>query len=591
MPRIAEQVVTHTALDVEAAWALVGDTERLNREAGLSPITMRPSDRGGPAPYLVRTTIGPFLLEYEELPFEWKAPEQLVIRRRMIRAGPAKELVAIFTVSRTPQGCDITTRIEVELTGLRWLAPGKIVAKIAAARIQAAFGRLAAHETRRSKLPRSAWDRAEEALRRETPEALQPLVPKLFGWLMKADDLDASRIRPYVLAEAIGAERRAALELCLYAVVSGALELSWDLVCPSCRTASGRGPSLSEIGESGHCTMCDITYELDFDRAIEATFRPSRSLRPIEEIQYCTGGPSATPHVLRQLTVWPKQSAEMEAPAEPGRYRLFARGGAIAPIEVQAGAAERVELLLGAEFQPGSAVLAPGAHIRVLLDGDSGRHVKLERLDWANQAATAHDISVLPLFRERFSGEVLRPGLALKVARVTLVFTDLGASTELYSKRGDAVAFRLVHDHFELLSGLIAEQGGTIVKTIGDAVMASFTDEGAAFRAAAAMNKAFANFRAARAQADRLSLKIGLYTGACYLVTANGLLDYFGQTVNLAARLQAQAKDDEIVLSTETADRLRASGDLGSSWASEAFLAELKGISGPVEAVRLSRRR
>lgn len=590
VPRIAEQTHTRTTLPAEVLWGLISDTERLNREAGLSPVEVTRSERGGPAPYVVRTAVGPFHLEYEELPFEWKAPERLVIRRRMIRAGPVKELSATFTIAPTAQGSDVTTRIEVELSGLRWLAPGKIAARVVASRLEAAITRLASQEARRPAPTSTPWERTARALEEAVPEELRPLVPKLLQHLAQADDLDASRLRPYVVADALAAPRRQFLELCLYAVIAGLLELSWDLICPSCRTSTERGPSLSEIGESGHCNLCDITYELDFDRAVEASFRISRALRTIEEVQYCTGGPAATPHVLRQITVWPGQEAELEAPLVPGRYRLFARGGLVAPLEVVAGGASMVEIAVGTEIRPATLSVAPRARLSLHLEGVEARHVKVEHLEWASLAATAHDVSGLPYFRERFSGEVLRPGLALKVSRSTLLFTDLGASTELYSKRGDAVAFRLVHDHFELLGRIIAERGGTVVKTIGDAVMASFSDESTAFSAAAEMNKAFVNFRAARAQAERLSLKIGLYSGPCYMVTANGVLDYFGQTVNLAARLQAQAKEDEIVLVQEAYERLRVGGAIGEIWSSEPFAAELKGIEGSIESVRLKRR-
>src|SRR5436853_609704 len=75
-------------------------------------------------------------------------------------------------------------------------------------------------------------------------------------------------------------------------------------------------------------------------------------------------------------------------------------------------------------------------------------------------------------------------GVTLPVARVALLFSDLTGSTALYARVGDAVAFRLVQDHFDLLSGIIEAEGGVVVKTIGDAVMAAFPDEGAAVRAA-----------------------------------------------------------------------------------------------------------
>jgi len=179
----------------------------------------------------------------------------------------------------------------------------------------------------------------------------------------------------------------------------------------------------------------------------------------------------------------------------------------------------------------------------------------------------------------------LKPGLALAVSRVTLLFSDLGASTEMYTNHGDATAFRLVQDHFELLVGFVTQHRGTVVKTIGDAVMAAFPDDRTALEAAMAMSGAFPEFRRTRPHAARVSLKIGLYGGPCYVVGANGILDYFGQTVNVAARLQAQAKDDQVVIT-------EALWDQAASWGIDARVLEhlsanLKGIAEPMAIVRL----
>ncbi len=185
--------------------------------------------------------------------------------------------------------------------------------------------------------------------------------------------------------------------------------------------------------------------------------------------------------------------------------------------------------------------------------------------------------------------EVLRPDLALEVSRATLLFTDLGASTALYAARGDARAFHLVQAHFTLLSAIIDAHGGAVVKTLGDAVMASFTDEGAGLAAALEMLERCPRFRE-HADADTLSLKLGLNAGPAYVVTANGALDDFGQSVNMAARIQGQARDDELVLAPELVAPLEA-GVHGDAIVCERFVAALKGIEGGVELVRVRRAR
>ena len=187
-----------------------------------------------------------------------------------------------------------------------------------------------------------------------------------------------------------------------------------------------------------------------------------------------------------------------------------------------------------------------------------------------------------------FSGEVLGPGRQLSVSRIALLFSDLSGSTALYSRVGDARAFRLVQDHFDLLQSPISAEGGVIVKTIGDAVMAAFPDEPAALRAALAAQAAWPQFAAAHPDGEGVLLKLGVHAGPAYVVTANGALDYFGQTVNLAARLQGAAGEGEIVVVDALARRAEAEGLLGNARVTERFRATLKGLDRPVEAARLA---
>lgn len=635
--QIVEEVVTDTALSQVEIWAIVSDTDRVNREAGLAPMALSPTSGRGAVRFVAETVIGPFRVAFEELPFEWTAPERLVIRRRMTR-GPARMLVVRFDVAARGTGSRVTTRIEVELVGRRWKPAGLVVARYVAQRMDRAIARLAAGALRarstaghapgsvgaqgragqasgeRASAGTGAVSAAAAGSGAPEPTADPPRARPLDkprsatreGWVARisddhelpwatplvrhvyeAQEHELVRIRPYELARDWGAEPRAVLETCLASTVAGLLELSWDLVCPSCRTASVRGSSLEALGESAHCEQCDLTFGLELDRAVEATFRPTRAVRVVDDVRFCSGGPAMTPHVIAQRVLEPGGTATFEVPAEQVRMRLFARGGATARVELIDGGPDRAEARVGlTSISPATVEIAPRGTLELRLEEGEARHVKLERLEWASTAATAHDVSLIPRFRERFSGEVLKPGLALAVSRVALVFSDLGASTALYTARGDAVAFRLVQDHFELLEGIIERHQGTLVKTIGDAVMAAFGDERSAFLAACEMSAAFPAFRAARPFAASVSLKIGMYAGPCYVVEANGILDYFGQTVNVAARLQAQAKDDEVVVTAEQWAQAEGEG-WGSPRLVERTDAQLKGITGSVAVVHL----
>ena len=84
-----------------------------------------------------------------------------------------------------------------------------------------------------------------------------------------------------------------------------------------------------------------------------------------------------------------------------------------------------------------------------------------------------------------------------------------------------------------------------MVKTIGDAVMATFSTPDRALAAALRMREAMTQINAERKNEDLL-LKIGIHEGPCLAVTLNNSQDYFGQTVNLAARVQGLASSRAI---------------------------------------------
>ncbi|MBV8093504.1 MAG: adenylate/guanylate cyclase domain-containing protein, partial [Acetobacteraceae bacterium] len=133
----------------------------------------------------------------------------------------------------------------------------------------------------------------------------------------------------------------------------------------------------------------------------------------------------------------------------------------------------------------------------------------------------------------------------MKITSLTFLFTDLKGSTQIYDEVGDLVAYDLVRSHFHVLHDIVAEESGAVVKTIGDAVMATFPTPGRAVAAALRMRDSVVALRASNGAC--LTLKIGIHEGPCLAVTLNDRLDYFGPTVNIAARVQAQAASRAIV--------------------------------------------
>ena len=188
-------------------------------------------------------------------------------------------------------------------------------------------------------------------------------------------------------------------------------------------------------------------------------------------------------------------------------------------------------------------------------------------------------------FLDLFASETIVAGEGLAVRRLALLFTDLQGSTALYDRIGDMKAFDLVRLHFGYLRESISRNSGALVKTIGDAVMASFVDPLDALRAALDMRAQIARLNA-DAGGDLIGLKIGLHAGACLAVTLNDRLDYFGQTVNIAARVQALAGADEIVV-TDDVLSLPGAAELVADLQIERSAVALKGIAGDVAVHRL----
>ena len=195
---------------------------------------------------------------------------------------------------------------------------------------------------------------------------------------------------------------------------------------------------------------------------------------------------------------------------------------------------------------------------------------------------------LLPDFQRLFPQEHLAPDESLEVTRVVVLFTDLAGSTALYAARGDPRAYHLVRLHFDALLQAADSNGGTIVKTIGDAIMAAFQTPVEAMRGALAMQHHIAalNEREHLSNSRSLLLKVGLHAGPCLNVTLNDRPDYFGTTVNIAARVQGVSHGGDVVCT----DILYTDPEvqtLVQGYTVESTPVMLKGIIAPVLVHRL----
>jgi class 3 adenylate cyclase len=233
---------------------------------------------------------------------------------------------------------------------------------------------------------------------------------------------------------------------------------------------------------------------------------------------------------------------------------------------------------------------SPHERLRTLpasADDQAFRNLLEQRLG----ATPGHALLLMNEFQRFFPQQRLLPDESLNVARVAVLFTDLAGSTAIYARKGDPRAYHLVRLHFDELFRIANANDGLMVKTIGDAVMAAFESPLEALNAALSMQQAIRelNQRAQLAEDEQLILKVGVHSGPSLSVTLNDRPDYFGTTVNLAARVQGLSHGNDIVFTDAVYNDSEVAELLGGRQLQRSF-AQLKGIDGEVEVYRLESR-
>jgi class 3 adenylate cyclase len=207
---------------------------------------------------------------------------------------------------------------------------------------------------------------------------------------------------------------------------------------------------------------------------------------------------------------------------------------------------------------------------------------------FASPRLTARRLFATQTFHDLFPAQAFREAEGFALKEVTILFTDLKGSTQLYQRIGDLNAYELVREHYGVLGRIVARRHGAVVKTIGDAIMATFDRPPDAVGAGIDMLQELRELNRSSVRGD-LVLKIGAHRGAAISVTLNDRIDYFGQTVNIAARVQGSADGNEMDLSRElyeapgVADVLERSG-----MNVEEVQVPLRGIDTPVAIYRVA---
>jgi class 3 adenylate cyclase len=464
-------------------------------------------------------------------------------------------------------------------------------------------GRLTALEAARPWSPRVV-SRLETLLRSETEEAL-------------------FRINPLQFATEKAIAEAEAIDLFLHATLVGLFEMDWLLVCPMCSDVVESFRSLRAMHNHFHCPVCQTDYEAALDDYIVVTFTVSPAVRRIrfhdpdslpvwDYAIICRGSPigltaEGVPWIevikssMRALSrLAPGSVSELAVDAVEslliGFDMMSDANFAFVVSGEPASALQRVPVIVnGGTCSPAQGSLAPGKAVFDVQNlGD--RPAVFGILEFPLGMPPRDPLHFAPFlsggrllttqtFRDFFRSEVIRAAEGIAVRNVTLLFTDLEGSTALYDRIGDLNAYVLVQRHFEQLHAVTVRHHGAVTKTIGDAVMAAFLTPADAVQAALEMRDAIEHLNRDRPQRDFI-LKIGLHMGAAIAVTLNERLDYFGQTVNIAARVQNLAGGDEIWM-TEDVHGAAGVASVLAPYPVHRTEVALKGVEGAVPVYRV----
>jgi class 3 adenylate cyclase len=441
------------------------------------------------------------------------------------------------------------------------------------------------------------------------------VVQELAGFIRKAPDDQIVRINPIQYATDRGRDEAHIIDLFLHARKAGLLIMEWHYVCRGCGQIIASFDSLNAAIGHSFCKTCLKNRDTDLTDFVEIGFTVSKAVRKsrfhdpetlspkefyidynISANALARDGTKARDFYWRHKVlctyVEPNETRMFEINLEPG-FLVFQYGPELIIEPSSDNRVERIDIIHrdGRPAEPMQKV-APGSLIYKLTNASPARVIAFALgISEAELAAFKETPSGFSLggffsgsrllstqtFRDLFPSETVMSAGGLTVKRLALLFTDIKGSTALYDRIGDIKAFNLVRQHFGILRDVIATNHGALVKTIGDAVMASFHEPPNAIRAALDMLAQIRRFNE-NAGEELITLKIGAHVGPCLAVTLNGRLDYFGQTVNLAARVQGLAAENEICLSEEMYNLTDAS-DLLAGMQSNVQTVHVKGIA------------
>lgn len=551
-------------VNVDTMWLYISDTSRFNREIGLSPRTEKEVNGKN----IVCTTLIGFKQEWIEEPWMWIQGQTITSQRKYIQ-GVASTVQSVFHLQ--PLGSN-KTKIYIYFgwkpKNWFWYKFLSLTENILKNNFKRVFGSIEkfvesninargtkAYQKINHKITAQQKDQLnlikEKILNKDDINA--ELLEQLCNYILAGDELDLDSLRVVRLAYDWGTEYQALLKLCLEGSRAGMLNLSWNVVCPHCKGSRFSAKNLGDIPTDASCEPCGVDFKSGDEEAIEVVFKINPSIRQIPDISYCAAEPAKKSHIKTQQVIGPNSVYKIKAPVLQNNYKILVKGHPTNYIfKVSSSAPSRDVRIDLNTVSSELNFLGQQSYIVFYNNSEKEIVLKVEELSLIDYALRPQQVLMFSEYRDIFAEEHLKSEVKLHLGQQSILFTDVVGSTAYYEKVGDAKAFDEVRRHFGEVFAIVKKHDGKIVKTIGDAVMASFPNLENSLSASEEIQKTFNGKR----EDLNLRLRISIHKGVVIAVHLETGIDYFGSAINKCAKIQGLAGAGQIAMVNEVYDLL-----------------------------------
>lgn len=527
----------------EELWPYLSDTSTTNQKLGLPPMEFQ--EKNGKL-FGKSKNLG-ILLEWEEVPWEWKYPEW-IRNARIYSKGFAKYVRAMYLFNKID---NTKTKLFIYFGWIPKNIFGKILLKIAMPRIYKKYNEFLKNLDKNIKENKTEqyfekidqnillkiYKRYEEI---QDAKLLKNYI-SIWNYLTNQKQSFLNMIRIKKIAKDLNISLEQLLEFFLISTKKGFFLLSWSIICPHCRGIRKELNNIGELPDKEYCEACEVEIETSNYNNIEIIFKIHPSIANIKEEFYCAAEPAKKSHILFNQKIEQKQTLKINdlSLLKDKTYRIRWKGQKdYALIKIQDHGEDK--LLINEFFQFQNQIINLKKNFELILTNpyENKKEFILEYFEEDELALRPQELFNFQGFRDLFDDQIIQTNIQLDIGIQYLLLADIVGSTKLYIEKGDSYAFRIIKKFFEKSYEIVKNNQGAIVKTIGDAIFASFSTEENLLNCLFELHNTFK-------KTEEPKIRITINSGKVFAVNLNTGIDYFGNPVNLLAKMEPFLEADQ----------------------------------------------